>query len=65
MQPPNTVPSTLLKIPALAKRLGLGITKTRQLIANREIEHIRIGRSITVSEEALAKFLAARSIPAE
>lgn len=41
----------------VAKALGIGITRTRQYIAQGRIQSVRIGKCILVTEEAMRAFL--------
>ena len=41
----------------VAKALGIGITRTRQYIAEGRIKSVRVGKCILVTEEAMRAFL--------
>ncbi len=47
----------LLRIPEVAKALGLGRTKVYELIAAGELPVIRLGRAVRVSVTALQKWV--------
>lgn len=49
---------SLLKVADVQQRLQLGATLTRELIARGLIRHVRVGKNIRVTEEALAEFIA-------
>lgn len=51
--------TALLTVPEAAKALRLGTTKTRELIAARRLQAVRVDRSVRVPEEAIAEFLRA------
>jgi excisionase family DNA binding protein len=61
LQPPSvdvSPPSTrLLTVRKVAGRLGIGYSKTYELVTRGEIASISIGRSRRVSPAALAKFI--------
>jgi excisionase family DNA binding protein len=48
----------------VAEETGMKPPTIRKKIAMREIEHVRIGRSVRVPEEAVRKLIAANTIPA-
>ncbi len=50
----------LLKVPAVAARLNLGLSKTYELIQRNEIRAVRIGRSRRVPESEVDRFIAIR-----
>lgn len=45
----------------VAKIIGIGITRTRELIADGRIASIRIGKCVLVTEDAIRAFLATAS----
>lgn len=45
----------------VAKIIGIGLTRTRDLIADGRIASIRIGKCVLVTEDAIRAFLAAAS----
>lgn len=45
----------------VAKIIGIGITRTRDLIADGRIASVRIGKCVLVTEDAIRAFLAAAS----
>jgi excisionase family DNA binding protein len=45
----------------VAKIIGIGLTRTRDLIAQGRIASIRIGKCVLVTEDAIRAFLAAAS----
>jgi excisionase family DNA binding protein len=45
----------------VAKIIGIGITRTRDLIAEGRIASVRIGKCVLVTEDAIRAFLAAAS----
>ena len=47
----------LLRVPEVAKALGLGRTKVYELIATGELPVIRLGRAVRVSVAALQKWV--------
>ena len=47
----------LFSIPEAAAQLGMGITKTRELIRTGQIKSVHIGRSIRVTSQAVADFI--------
>ena len=47
----------LLRVPEVAKALGLGRTKVYELIAAGELPVIRLGRAVRVSVTALQKWV--------
>ncbi len=62
MESQNEVSSQrlLLRVPEVAKALGLGRTKVYELIATGELPVIRLGRAIRVSVTALQKWVEER-----
>jgi hypothetical protein len=42
----------------VAKAIGIGLTRTRQIIASGAIASVRIGKCIIVTEDAIRAFLA-------
>ena len=50
----------LLRVPEVAKALGLGRTKVYELIATGELPVIRLGRAVRVSVTALQKWVEER-----
>jgi len=50
----------LLRVPEVAKALGLGRTKVYELIAAGELPVIRLGRAVRVSVTALQKWVEER-----
>ncbi|HJT55259.1 MAG TPA: helix-turn-helix domain-containing protein [Ktedonobacteraceae bacterium] len=59
MESQNEVSSQrlLLRVPEVAKSLGLGRTKVYELIATGELPVIRVGRAVRVSVTALQKWV--------
>lgn len=59
MESQNEVSSQrlLLRVPEVAKALGLGRTKVYELIATGELPVIRLGRAVRVSVTALQKWV--------
>jgi excisionase family DNA binding protein len=55
---------TLLTLREVADRLRHGMTKTRELIWNRQLPHVRVGRKILVGESSLQQFINASRIEA-
>jgi excisionase family DNA binding protein len=53
-------PRLLLRVPEVAKVLGLGRTKVYELIATGELPVIRLGRAVRVSVAALQKWVEER-----
>jgi excisionase family DNA binding protein len=49
--------TTLLRVPAVARRLAISETSTRRLIRQRLIPAIRVGRQLRVKEEALNEWM--------
>lgn len=62
MESQNEVSSQrlLLRVPEVAKALGLGRTKVYELIAAGELPVIRLGRAVRVSVAALQKWVEER-----
>lgn len=54
----STIEKILLKPTEVVEALGLSRSKVYQLLAAREIESIRIGRSVRVPVEAIQAWLA-------
>jgi excisionase family DNA binding protein len=50
----------LLRVPEVAKALGLGRTKVYELIATGELPVIRLGRAVRISVTALQKWVEER-----
>ncbi len=44
----------------VARLIGIGTTRTRELIRTGKIKSVRIGRSIVVTEESIRAFLASQ-----
>jgi excisionase family DNA binding protein len=59
MESQNEVPTQrlLLRVPEVAKALGLSRTKVYELIAAGELPVIRLGRAVRVSVTALQKWV--------
>jgi excisionase family DNA binding protein len=59
MESQNEAPTQrlLLRVPEVAKALGLGRTKVYELIAAGELPMIRLGRAVRVSVAALQKWV--------
>ncbi|HEX6554945.1 MAG TPA: helix-turn-helix domain-containing protein [Ktedonobacteraceae bacterium] len=59
MENQNEAPTQrlLLRVPEVAKALGLGRTKVYELIATGELPVIRLGRAVRVSVTALQKWV--------
>ena len=53
-------PRLLLRVPEVAKALGLGRTKVYELIETGELPVIRLGRAVRVSVTALQKWVEGR-----
>lgn len=54
----------LLRVPDLAVRLNVSRSHAYRLVDAGAIATVRIGKSVRVTEQALAEFIAARSTPA-
>ncbi len=48
-----------------ARELGLGITKTRELVASERLKVVRIDRRVVVPEDSIRAFLEAHSVGGE
>ncbi len=59
LSPPRPAPA-LLDAAAVAARLGVSVRTVRRLVASEELPVHQLGRSVRVSEDDLARFLAAR-----
>jgi len=53
-------PVLLLKIPEAARRLGIGRTKTYELIADGRLEVVRIDSAVRIPVDAVERFVAER-----
>ena len=53
-----------LSVVEVAKALNLGVPTVRRMIARRELPHVRLGRRVTLLTEDIAKYVAARRVPA-
>ena len=62
MENQNEAPTQrlLLRVPEVAKALGLGRTKVYELISTGELPVIRLGRAVRVSVAALHKWVEER-----
>lgn len=58
------VASQLLKVEEVAARLSLSVDHTYRLIERGDLERVKIGTSVRVSEGSLAAFIAERTKPA-
>ena len=47
----------LFSVTETADQIGMGITKTRELIGNGSIKSVRVGRSVKVPAHAIADFV--------
>lgn len=56
-QQETPTPRVLLRVPEVAKALGLGRTKIYELIATGELPVIRVGRAVRVSVVAIQKWV--------
>lgn len=50
-------PKLLYSIPETAEQIGMGITKTRELISKRAIVSVRIGTAVRVPASAITEFV--------
>ena len=56
-EPTVTEPVLLLRIPEAARRLGIGRTKTYELIADGRLEVVRIDSAVRVPAAAVERFV--------
>lgn len=64
VQRPAPVPTSdhrLMSVPEAAYQLGIGITRTWQLVWSGELPTVRIGRSVRVDPLALRAWIESRS----
>ena len=63
--PPASVTTTptLLTLPEVAKRLAVSARTVRRLIDGRALAHVRVGKTVRVSEADLAEFAALNRHP--
>lgn len=64
-EPTVTDPVLLLRIPEAARRLGIGRTKTYELIADGRLEVVRIDSAVRVPAAAVERFVDERRQPAD
>ena len=57
-------PPMLLRVEEVAKLLGLGRTRTFQMVAAGQLPVVRIGRFVRVPRAALEEWIAERTAPA-
>lgn len=55
----------LLTIPEASARLGLKPATLRFWIWTRKIEHVKVGRAVRVSEQAIQDFIDRGTVPAK
>lgn len=55
----------VLTVEQAARELGLGITKTRELVASERLKVVRIDRRVVVPEDSVRAFLEAHSVGGE
>jgi excisionase family DNA binding protein len=53
-----SAPEPLLTVADVQRRLGIGATLAREEIGRGAIRHVRIGRNIRITEQALADYIA-------
>jgi excisionase family DNA binding protein len=55
---PDNVEPVLLPVPSTARALGIGTTKTRELIASGELRSVRIDRRLLVPRAEIDRYVA-------
>lgn len=55
---------TLATVPELAKELNISIRTAWRLVHERQIAHVKIGRSVKIPREAIHAFIAELTVPA-
>jgi excisionase family DNA binding protein len=54
----------LLTLPQAAEEWGIKVNTIRAWIYRREIDYVKIGRSVRISEDTIQKLIARGSVPA-
>lgn len=64
MHNPPEAPVKLLSIKTASRQLDVSLRQAYQLIYDRQIEHVRIGRSLKITQDALDAFIARNTVGA-
>ncbi len=65
MEAATPAPVRLLRVDEVAELLGLSVPRTYEIVRERKLDAVRIGRSVRVDPRALEAFITAGGTPLE